>query len=377
MRLLAVIFGIALIVLVALDAFETIVLSRRVTRRIRLTRLFYRVFQFGSTSLGRLIRSSARRDAFRGYIGPLSVLALLLFWAVLFVVGFGLIMWGLALPLTPPEQSMSFLTDLYLSGTTFFTLGLGDVTPLSGVGRFLVVTEVAFGFIFLALVISYVPVIYQAFSRRELRISLLDARAGSPATAVELLRRNCAGKDTGELRLLLHDWEVWCADILESHLSYPILAFYRSQHEQQSWVEALTVILDTCALVLTSMEDAPLAAARFTFAAARHAVVDLAQVLNTSPTTGVNRLSSAEFAQVRGRLAAAGIRVQESTASEQKLAELRATYELFVSALAERIQVSLPPWIPPADVLDDWQTSAWDDQFPSIHQTLNKVMHPQ
>src|SRR6266516_3490134 len=95
MRLLAVIFGIALIVLVALDAFETIVLPRRVTRRIRLTRLFYRVFQFGSTSLGRLIRSSARRDAFRGYMGPLSLLALL------FVVGFGLIMWGLALPLTP------------------------------------------------------------------------------------------------------------------------------------------------------------------------------------------------------------------------------------------------------------------------------------
>jgi len=101
MRLLAVIFGIALIVLVALDAFETIVLPRRVTRRIRLTRLFYRVFQFGSTSLGCLIRSSARRDAFRGYMGPLSLLALLLFWAVLFVVGFGLIMWGLALPLTP------------------------------------------------------------------------------------------------------------------------------------------------------------------------------------------------------------------------------------------------------------------------------------
>ena len=101
MRLLAVIFGIALIVLVALDAFETIVLPRRVTRRIRLTRLFYRVFQFGSTSLGHLIRSSARRDTFRGYMGPLSLLALLLFWAVLFVVGFGLIMWGLALPLTP------------------------------------------------------------------------------------------------------------------------------------------------------------------------------------------------------------------------------------------------------------------------------------
>ena len=283
MRLLAVIFGIVLIVLVALDAFETIVLPRRVTRRVRLTRLFYRVFQFGSTSLGHLIRSSARRDAFRGYMGPLSLLALLLFWAVLFVLGFGLLNWGLALPLSAPDHPMSFLTYLYLSGTTFFTLGLGDVTPLSGVGRFLVVSEVAFGFIFLALVISYVPVIYQAFSRRELRISLLDARAGSPATAVELLRRNGASMHTEELRTLLHEWEVWCADILESHLSYPVLAFYRSQHEQQSWVEALTVILDTRALILTSLEGVPLAAARFTFAAARHAVVDLAQVLNAPP----------------------------------------------------------------------------------------------
>jgi len=376
MRLLAVIFGIMLIVLVAQDAFETIVLPRRVTRRIRLARLFYRVTLFGWNSIGYLIRSSARRDSFRGYIGPLSLLALLLFWAMLFVLGFALVLWGLALPLGASDKTINFLTYLYLSSTTFFTLGLGDVTPLPGVGRFLVVSEVALGFIFLALVISYVPVIYQAFSRRELRITLLDARAGSPGTAVELLRRNCAGKQVEELRILLHDWEVWCADILESHLSYPVLAFYRSQHEQQSWVEALTVILDTCALILTSIDGLPVEAARFTFAMARHAVVDLAQVLNTFPKTGVNRLSSAEFTDLQDLLAASGIRLKESTASEQKLAELRETYEPFVSALAERIQVAMPPWLPPKDALDDWQTSAWDDLFPSIHQTLNKLMHP-
>ena len=221
MRIVAVIFGIALIVLVTLDAFETIVLPRRVTRRVRLAVLFYRTSRFGWISLRRLMQSSARRDAFLGYMGPLSLLALL-FCAVLFVFGFGFIMWGLALPLSAPGQPISFLTYLYLSGTTFFTLGLGDVIPLSGVGRFLVVSEVAFGFIFLALVISYVPVLYQAFSRRELRSSLLDARAGSPPTAVELLRRNGAGVHPEELHMLLHKWEVWCADILESHLSYPL-----------------------------------------------------------------------------------------------------------------------------------------------------------
>jgi hypothetical protein len=270
---------------------------------------------------------------------------------------------------------ISFLTYLYLSGTTFFTLGLGDVTPVPGVARLLVVSEVALGFGFLALVISYVPIIYQAFSRRELRISLLDARAGSPPTAAEILRRNHAGKNVEELRLLLHDWEVWCGDILESHLSYPILAYYRSQHDQQSWVGALTVILDTCALILTGIEGTPVDPARFAFAMARHAVVDLAQVLGTSPTTGVNRLSSAEFAHLQDVLAASGIRLKEGTATEQKLAALRETYEPFVSALANRIQVSLPPWIPPGDSLDDWQTSAWDDMFPSIHQTLIKVVH--
>jgi hypothetical protein len=377
MRILAVIFGIVLILLVAQDAFETIVLPRRVIRRIRLTQLFYRVTRFGRQSIGHLIRSSSRRESFRAYVGPLSLLALVGFWAVLFVFGFGLLLWGLALPLGAPDKPISFLTYLYLSGTTFFTLGLGDVTPMPGVGRVLVVSEVALGFIFLALVISYVPILYQAFSRRELRISLLDARAGSPATAVELLRRNCVSKHVEELRMLLHDWEVWCADILESHLSYPVLAFYRSQHEQQSWVEALTVILDTCALILTGIEGIAVAPARFTFAMARHAVVDLAQVLNTSPTTGVNRLSSVEFPQLQDRLAAAGIRSQEGAASEQKLAELRATYEPFVSALANRIQVVLPPWIPPGDTLDDWQTSAWDERFPSVRQTLNKVMHKE
>jgi hypothetical protein len=222
-------------------------------------------------------------------------------------------------------------------------------------------------------VISYVPILYQAFSRRELRISLLDARAGSPPTAVELLRRH--GTNYDELRLLLHEWEVWCADVLESHLSYPILAFYRSQHEQQSWVGALTLILDTCALILTTLDGVPLEPARFCFAMARHAVVDLTQVLMISPTLTVNRLAAAEFAGLQERLEEAGVRLRNGTGSEQALADLRATYEPFVSALAERVLVPLPPWSAPAGALDDWETSAWDEEFASLREKLNKVLH--
>jgi hypothetical protein len=382
MTLLAVICGIVLIALVALDAFETIVLPRRVTRRIRLARLFYRTTQLIWNAVGKLIRSSSRRDSFRGYTAPLSLLALVVFWAALFVVGYGLLLWGLALPLSTAHSPVSFTTYLYLSSTTFFALGLGDVTPLPGLGRFLLVSEAALGFIFLALVISYIPVLYQAFSRRELRISLLDARAGSPGTAVELLLRNCsgpAGERVEELRALLREWELWCADILESHLSYPILAFYRSQHEQQSWVGALTIILDTCALILTTVdtESAPrvsVDAAKFTFAMARHAVVDLVQVLNIPPPKAANRLSSAQFSHLRELLTTGGIRLREDPPSQQQLSELRATYEPFVSALAARIQVSLPPWIPPTDTPDDWQTSSWDDRFPAMRETLENFL---
>ena len=163
MRILAVIFGIVLILLVAQDAFETIVLPRRVTRRIRLARLFYRANQTVWQSVAHLMRAGARRESFLSYLGPLSLLALFAFWAVLFVFGFALLLWGLALPLNAPEKVISFFTYLYLSGTTFFTLGLGDVTPVPGVTRLLVVIEVALGFGFLALVISYVPIILQEF----------------------------------------------------------------------------------------------------------------------------------------------------------------------------------------------------------------------
>jgi hypothetical protein len=376
MRIVAAIFGIVVILLVAQDTFETIVLPRRVIRRIRITRLYFRVTWTVWRFLGRLMRSGSRRESYLSYFGPLSLLALFAFWAVLFVFGFGLLLWGLALPLNAPDKAISFLTYLYLSGTTFFTLGLGDVTPVPGAVRLLVVAEVALGFIFLALVISYVPVIYQAFSRRELRITLLDARAGSPASAAEILRRNHAGKHVEELRLILHDWELWCADILESHLSYPVLAYYRSQHDQQSWLEALTTILDTCALILAGIEGMPTEPARFTFAIARHAVVDLAQVFNTPPiTTRGNRLPPAEFARLRDVLAASGILLNEELATEQKLAELRETYEPFVSSLAQFLLVSLPPWITPESNLDDWQTSAWDDLLPSTRRTLREVIY--
>src|SRR5207249_10659172 len=155
------------------------------------------------------------------------------------------------------------------------TLGYGDVVPTGAWGRSLAVAEAGIGFGFLAVVISYLPVLYQAFSRREITISLLDARAGSPPSAGELLRRLAHARSLAGVGPLLVEWERWSAELLESHLSFPVLSYYRSQHDNQSWVAALTTILDTSALLIAGVDGPDGHQARLTFAMARHAAVDL------------------------------------------------------------------------------------------------------
>jgi hypothetical protein len=358
MKALATVFSVLLILGILLDAFETVVLPRRVTRRIRFARAFYRVTWIPSAALARRISSSRRRETYLGFFGPLSLLLLLWVWAVGLVIGFAALHWSLGSPLNAVEARRSFGTYAYFSGTTFFTLGYGDLTPSAPLGRALAVTEAGVGFGFLALIIGYLPVIYQAFSRREARISLLDARAGSPPSAAELLRRH--GQSIQELDQLLRDWELWAADLLESHLSYPVLCYYRSQHNNQSWLAALTAVLDASALVMVGMEGAPRRQAQLTFAMARHAVVDLAQIFNTPPREPIpDRLPPAELKRMRAVLAAAGVRLADGAAADQRLSELRRMYEPFVSPLADFLFIPLPSWVPADEFFDNWQTSRW------------------
>ncbi|MBV8694496.1 MAG: two pore domain potassium channel family protein [Ktedonobacteraceae bacterium] len=361
MRVLAIIVGILLIVAILQDGFESVVLPRRVSRRFHLSRLFYLCTWHLWSSLARKLRPGNRREVYLSYFGPLSVILLLLIWATLLVLGFALLEWGSGSALNAPEKIVTFATYLYMSGVTFITLGFGDVAPLGWLGRFLAVVEAGTGFAFLALIIGYVPVIYQAFSRREISISLLDARAGSPPSATELLRRHYREDHIEELIRYLFDWERWCAEVLESHISYPVLTYYRSQHERQSWLAALTTILDTCALLIVGFEGISTPTARFTFAIARHAAVDLAQVFRTTPKAAHHqRLSSQDFARMRAALAEVGLSLQHGEDAEQQLAELRYIYEPFVYALANHLLVNLPPWISTTKLVDDWQTSAWD-----------------
>jgi len=368
--------GFALFLVVLWDAFEAIILPRRVTRKFRLTRFYYLVTWRSWKFYARLITSRKTREAFLGFFGPISLLFLIGVWAIGLVVAFGMMQYGAGSALNVSGMSPSLNTDLYLSGTTFFTLGLGDVLPRSGLARFLVVCEAGFGFGFLAAVIGYLPFIYGAFGRRETNISLLDARAGTPPTAGELLRRH--SYPTGHVALgeLLREWERWCAELLESHLSYPVLAYFRSQHDNQSWISALTAILDTCALAIVGIQEACSRQAELTFAIARHAVVDLCQVFGAPPKPPpTDRLPRETLETLRVKLAQHGTVLLATPEADQKLTELRQMYEPYVNSLAHHLNQSLPPWIPEKKGKDNWQTTAWTATEGASDKRTDYVLH--
>ncbi|HEY0263157.1 MAG TPA: potassium channel family protein [Granulicella sp.] len=378
MHTLALIAGVLFCLFVILDAFQTIILPRRPTGRLRLTWIFYIVTWTPWAAITRRIRNEKQRDQIYSIYGPFSLLLLLGVWAVLLITGFALIYLSLGSPFHDTilvhlaGHPINFVTDLYVSGTTLFTLGLGDVVPLAPLARIIFICESGVGLGFVAMVVGYLPVLYGAFSKREVAVALLDARAGSPPTATELLTRH--GFEGGETDLiaLLAEWERWSAELLETHVSYPLLCYYRSQHDNQSWLSALVAITDACALLIASQLPRPVRGvppgrqAQLTFAISRHALVDLCHVFQldkrvkslaqSSNSDSNDRLPPEQFQRVCSLLQPTSVEMCSDASSAERLTKLRAMYESHAKALAEYLALSLPLWAPkPQAKKDAWK----------------------
>lgn len=361
MHVSATIVGLLFILLVLVDAFQTVILPRRPSRHFRITPAFYVATWRPWRASARLLIKARSRETFLSVYGPFSLVVLIVLWALFLILGFGFCFYGLGSPLADPLAfpHPDLRSDIYVSGTTLFTLGLGDVIPKTRIIRELLVIESGMGLAFVAVVIGYFPVLYSAFSRREVSISLLDARAGSPPSAAELLRRHAFAGGSEALVKLLEEWERWAAELLESHISYPLLCYFRSQHTNQSWLSALCAVLDTCALMVAAVQDMPGRQAQLTFAMARHAVVDLSQVFMLDPVSPVkNRLSPEAFLQLHDLLCKAGTRVAQDPGSLERLNEMRALYEPYVEVLSRHLAMDLPPFFAERPRRDNWQTVA-------------------
>jgi hypothetical protein len=344
--------GLLAIILLALtlqDAFEVMLLPRAVQRQVRLVRYYYRASWAAWRAIARRLPAGHKREHFLGVYGALSMVTLFAAWASSLIVGFGMLFWALR-----AETQTTLANQLYMSGVTFFTLGYGDMVPQSGFSRLLAVIEGGTGFGFIAVVIGYLPVLYQLFSRREAHVILLDARTGTPPTALGLFWRHPGQDGAVQINTLLRSWEIWGAELLESHLSYPMLAYYRAQHENQSWLGVLAVIMDACALLLVGRHAASPIQARMTFMMARQILTQMAQSFGLAPSryTGGDRLDHAGFLQLKGNLAAAGLELDDDV--EEILAALRATYEPLLDGLAVYLMLPLPNWSASGGARDHW-----------------------
>jgi len=352
--LIAVVLAFALLGIVLQDAFEVMLLPRRVRRRTRLTRFYFRGAWAAWSAIGLRLAAGAGRERFLSVFGALSMVVLFAVWTTTLIIGFGLLEWAVQ---GGREAASPLREQLYMSGVTFFTLGYGDVVPRSGAARVIVVVEAGTGFGLIAVLIGYLPVLYQLFSRREAHVIQLDGRAGSPPTATTMLSRHAESGGLGKLDDVLREWEIWGSELLESHLSYPMLVYYRSQHDDQSWLAAMTAVMDACALILVGVEDLPPLQARMTFTMARQVVVEMTRSFGVGPSRydGGDRLPHAEYLRMEAIFAEAGLKWRGGPDGEEMLLALRATYEPLLDGLGTVLLLPLPGWIAAEDAADHWQ----------------------
>jgi hypothetical protein len=341
MALAVAILGLLLVAIVLLETFEVMLLPRRVPRRVRMVRVFFRVTWHLWTKSAAL-RKPARRQDHLALYGPLSMVMLLIGWGIGLVLGFGLVQWGVQAGL---PNSPSFWSQLYNSGVVFLTLGFGDAAPQGPLEKTITVVEAATGPGFIAVVIGYLPVLYELYASREIHIMQLEARAGTPPSALELVCRHAEPEARPELAMLLRDWETWCSELLVSHLSYPMLSYYRSQRDNQSWLSGLTAVTDACAIIMVGIEGLETFDARMTFAMARLAAVEMSRVFEVRPRKGGDRLPTAKYEVLVARLGAVGLTWKDPEHAKTKLAALRDSYEPFLEVLSRYLLMPLPSWI--------------------------------
>jgi hypothetical protein len=341
------------------DGFATIILPRTVTPMRRTSGRFYRWSWFLWAAVGRRIRQPGLRLSFLGVYGPLSVMLLLVLWAGLIILAFALIYQGLGPRLLSAAGSMGFGALLYTSGSTFLTLGLGDVTSSDSIARLFMLLEAGTGYIFLALIITYMPVLDQAFGAREVDNLLIHSRSGRPPGAIKALHRYSAIGRSEILRGNLRDAERWMAQTQQSHLAHPVLTFYRAHHRGQSWLVSLTTLLDSCALLIATRDGLLAAQAKVTYRMGLLLIKDLAAALSirVDPHSRI-RLTEADLPALRAALKASGLALTLGPEASNQLLRLVRRYDVYLLALSEWLLVPLPSLIPPGEARGKEDASA-------------------
>src|SRR6266540_673594 len=342
MRWIALPVGIVLLVWALLDVFRTLVTPRAARGRFRLSRMLFQPLWRPWRWVGLRCKTVQTRERVLAAAAPFFFFVLLVGWVLIALLAFALILWSPAFVHGMRAGGGSFGNALYYSGADLFTLGVGG--GVTGWTRAVAVAEGATGLGLFAVVIAYLPVLYQAFERREVGVLLLDTRAGSPPSGPELLHRmGSAGVASAALPEFFAEWERWVADVLETHMSYPLLALFRSPHDNTSWVISLGSVLDAATLILTAVEDEPTERAKLLYGTGVHAVEDLFYYFRLSERETL--IQRDEFDDVLRDMKNDGFSVRPVDEAFARFTEKRAKYAPRLDAIA--VLLAAPPvlWI--------------------------------
>lgn len=345
MRYVAAVTGTAFVLATLIDAFEVVLLPRPVRHRLRLNHYFYLRSWAIWKKCASLWPAGRHRENFLGIYGPLSMGMLFSLWGVCLIVGFGLLQWALQ----GDHESSSLGKEIIMSGDAFFTLGYGDIVLSGAFSRILLIFEAGTGFGFIAMTVGYLPVLYQHFSTRDVQIIEFAARAGTPPTATALLCWHAAKGDLQQLDDWLREWEHWTGDLIESHSMFPMLAFYRSQHDGHSWLATLAVVLDSCTLLIANAAVSRTLQAAATFSAARRVLDEISNSLDVAPVpwNSTQRLDPESFLKVNIVLKRVLSDRHEDSEAARVMAQLRRAYEPLLGGLSAYLELPLPVWINP------------------------------
>ncbi len=217
--------------------------------------------------------NSPRRERLLGYFAPATTILMLGVWLAFLMLGYGLVFYALRDELRPVPENLGSAT--YFAATCILTLGFGDVVATGEAARFAAVVAAATGLGTVALVVTYLFALYASYQRREVQVVTLQTVAGAPPSAVALLEEYRRLELTARLPELFLEWERWAADVLDTHVAYPLLGYFRSSHDNLTWIGALGSVLDAATLVLTTIDDLPRGEAERFRRAGAHLVEDI------------------------------------------------------------------------------------------------------
>jgi ion channel len=344
-QILELLVGLELVISIMVDLFLTVVVPRRAPRTGRLLRISrYIVFRlwFAWRWMGLRFSDAERRESFLGSYGAMAVMLLLVSWLAGLIVGYGLLLDALRDQLRPPTENLG--TSLYFAGETLLTLGFGDYAATTAWTRLITLCAAATGLGIFASVISLLFTLYGSFQRREAAVVVLEAGAGAPPSGVTLLETYALTGILDDLPRVFEAWQGWAAEVLDSHLAYPVLAYFRSSHDNDSWISSLGAVMDAATLVLTTIEDGPKGWAKLSRAVGSHCLEDLVMYFRLPVESEVG-LERSEFDEACERLAHAGFRLRSRDESWEAFSRLRTEYAGRVNALARFWATPPAQWI--------------------------------